>query len=279
MQEDIKKYYRMSQIFNMRTLSDADFSFINSVKNLIPNLGEKVIITTPTSTTKALNKGIDNLKILGNQTIIDRTKSILLSIPIYSEPIIQEFSTKVVFDLDREMRLSPKGKVKNLTTPLEYGETSHTDFSYEYLHMLKETNLKEYKDFLRYSEVIPLLFTLIINSKENDINQKRTQISNRLILLRQKLKQYNKIYNTEFYNPNLKEELKGFKSELSKDLLDLYYAFILFEIYECNPTSLINNVNKVLNHEMTTQELLNKYGLLNKHDYTSFKENISKLSR
>ena len=40
-----------------------------------------------------------------------------------------------------------------------------------------------------------------------------------------------------------------------------YYALMLYSLYKETPNKILNLVNKVLNHEMTTFELLNNLGL------------------
>ena len=82
--------------------------------------------------------------------------------------------------------MSPKGIVDHMKIPSVYGEESPILLTHEFIHILKDTNIKEYSLIFKYSEIIPLLYEIIeYNKKEPSI--RTSLIRNRYIEIRQEI--------------------------------------------------------------------------------------------
>lgn len=145
--------------------------------------------------------------------------------------------------------------------------------THEHCHSLKDTNPLEAKNNLIFGEVIPIFYELFTLDYENP---------KKIIMLENRLKHLNYIkYDYIMANELIKEEIgctyfeydeeeyymrsvyEYIRSYIGRYLNSFYYAIILYNMYKENPKKILGYVSKVLNHELTTYDMLidlNIYG-------------------
>lgn len=58
-----------------------------------------------------------------------------------------------------------------------------------------------------------------------------------------------------------------------------YYSLLLYNLYKKEPKIVLELVNKVLNHEMTTRGMLEKLGLLYSNEKDIFEEEFNAIRK
>ena len=145
--------------------------------------------------------------------------------------------------------------IAHLKVPQKFDNLSHVYLSHEAHHILKDTNPKEYADMLIYADVIPQFFELAIAGQIN--TQEKSIIQNRLNIL-----SLSKHDVDEHFNRNQPWILSDMiDSKKCQYFHSFYYAILLYSLYLENPKKVLKFVKKVLNHDMTTRELLCRFGL------------------
>ncbi len=273
--EESNKLYEFSHLFNAEPLTQREIDFIIQSRILIPNCGDAVRITGKTMTLNELfTQSVSNLSLFQNPKLSSRVISSLQEKPLRKYPTIRTFATNIAYTYNPDKKsMSPKGIVDHMKIPSVYGEESPILLTHEFIHILKDTNINEYNLMFRYSEIIPLLYEIIeYNKKEPSI--RTSLIRNRYIEIREEIStliQTIQLINKDPYN---KDKYLYVLSQAGKYILNLYYALLLYDIYLTNPDTIINEINKVFNHEITTQELLINLGIYNVLDYNEYKEGI-----
>ena len=257
--EDANQFYKIGTLFGMQPLSNGELEFVSFASTLFSNVGSDYVLGEVMSLNKAINLGLDNLSFFKNVELQDRIKKILLSIPMYAEPDEMGYKTHIVFDVDdRTFKISKTGRVKHLVTPLEYGAAATVEVTHEYL------------------QVIPLFYELIkIQDSNKDLRS--ILINNRLAAIRAEANTFNIARIQEKESPSLTSKLRYIESQSGKYILDLYYAFQLYDLYQSNPKVVLDSILKVLKHEKTTIQLLQEFNIFNSLNYSSYKENIRHL--
>lgn len=147
---------------------------------------------------------------------------------------------------------------------------SHVSLGHEIIHLLKESSFSEYKNFLRYSEVLPILYEFI-QTKYKSKNMKNNIFISRLNRLSNT---YNNLYNSskeisQFFESH-PDKYEYYKMPGNVYFISFYYALILYSIYKNEPKEVLFQMRNVLLHEMTTEELLKYFGLDEKIDKSNF---------
>lgn len=158
-------------------------------------------------------------------------------------------------------------KTSSITTPKTYTTLSSYYLCHEIHHALKDTHKKEYQYMLRYADVIPMFYEFVSGKDKSIKNQ---LIKNRLSLLEQ-----------------CKTHLEIKRNRVDKNLLwdfvdsknaqyfnSFYYAILLYQTYLNHPKEVLQDISSVLLGELTTYQLLEKYGLFQKNYDTSVEEGI-----
>ena len=273
--EESNRLYEFSHLFNAEPLTQREIEFITQSRILIPNCGDSVRVTGKTITLNELfTQSVSNLSLFQEPKLSSRVISSLQEKPLRKYPTIRTFATNITYTYNPDKKtMSPKGIVDHMKIPSVYGEESPILLTHEFIHILKDTNINEYNLMFRYSEIIPLLYEIIeYNKKEPSI--RTSLIRNRYIEIRQEIStliQTIQLINKDPYN---KDKYTYVLSQAGKYILNLYYALLLYDIYLTNPDTIINEINKVFNHEITTQELLINLGIYNVLDYNEYKEGI-----
>ena len=154
-------------------------------------------------------------------------------------------------------------EVKLLYIPKNLNKQSPVYLAHEIHHILKDTNKEEYKDKLKYADVIPLFFELLIGEENKEI------VSNRLFML-------------NLYKDIIKDHLNRdnnplqdlYDSSISQYYLSTYYAILLLEEYEKHPKKILEEISSVLRKESTTKELLTKNHIINSNNKELVREKM-----
>lgn len=173
------------------------------------------------------------------------------------------YACHITFSVDEGKVLEDTGTVDHYKIPRKYNQVSPIFLGHEHIHALKETNYQEYKDTQRIGDVIPLFYELLqakgdtktvydnwVNSRfELLLDSKDTFVETRLRM------------KESFRDKDL---YKLIATRSGQYLNSLYYAIVLYNIYLDDQELVLNLVKKVLNHEMTTMDLLTTLGLYGK---------------
>lgn len=194
-----------------------------------------------------ISKKIDELV---NNTLINQKKNI----------DITQFSASISYDINNGA-VSSIGSIHSYNIPQCLYEYSVYLFSHEHLHALKETNYLEWKDSNIIGEVIPLFYELVV-SESDDI------LKRQLLKARMNDLFYNgcefSITNDLIMNGNNEEDINLYlyvRTIIGRYLNSFYYALILYSMYKETPLKILDLVSKVLRHEMTTLDMLNRLNI------------------
>ena len=161
-----------------------------------------------------------------------------------------------------------------INIPIELNETSHIFIGHEIIHVLKDgKNDNEWIYTLIYSEVLPMLYELI-QSENSTIGHKVLNWRiNKLLYM------YNNAYREEIYHilKNYTELIDYYQIPENIYFISFYYTILLYSIYLKDKTKVLEEIQKVLNQEITTKELLEEFGLLNKINQNTFYNEYQKL--
>lgn len=165
-----------------------------------------------------------------------------------------------IFTSDNEIK-NKKGTVHSIEVPNQFTETSKIWLGHEYIHSLKETNYYEYINKNVNSEVLTLLYEMIV-SNSIYLSEHDKWKYNRLNLL---------IHNKIFYdeakrNLNDKENSDTYRfimESYGQYLSSYYFATNLYHIYKNDKKEVLKYMKKVLDHKKTTSDLLREFNLNN----------------
>ena len=219
-----------------------------------------------------VSRSMLELRIFG-EDIYSKIKDIEEITPIHSElDNIDEFTTVIGFQAnDNGDILENTGIVDRYNIPKERYELSIYHLAHEHVHALKETNYSEFQDSLTVGETLPIFFELMIYNPSEIL--KKELIKFRINgLLQNKIEYmfyndliYNCIEKSIFYNRSKKNQnidmCYFIRSKLGCYLNSFYYALMLYNMYKVTPDKIMNLVNMVLKHQITTYDMLNYLGL------------------
>lgn len=162
--------------------------------------------------------------------------------------------------------INPKTfEVETLHIPLNTNEQSPIYIAHEIHHMLKDTNKEEYKNKLKYADVLPLFFELLIGEEE-----KKEVITNRLYMLNTRKEVIEEHINRKEQNPF--RELMD--SSVSEYYLSFYYAILLLEEYYKDPNKVLGDISRILKHQSTTEKYLQENNLIDSKHKPLVKEKM-----
>ncbi len=180
---------------------------------------------------------------------------------IHSDPY--QFNCLVNYDVDiyTQDSVDGKGIVKYFNLPKEFDETGSVFLGHELLHGIKDTNLNEFILMFQFLEVIPLFYELV--STEGDL-----QLRNRVMNIRiQALKDaYTNYQNLLVSMKKTKDNKDLYKLQMNcygLYLNSFYYALVLYSLYKNDKELVISCINKVLNRDKSTLDMLVELGIDN----------------
>lgn len=162
----------------------------------------------------------------------------------------------------------------NVNIPYKLDELSHVFIGHEVMHILAiSRNYDEWKYLLLYSDVIPMLYELIQSNDEDKITRKKI-IKSRFAKL---LEMYSNIFNTET-TENLQHDkmaLKYYQMPEKQYFISFYYTTLLYLLYNHDSKTIIQKTRDVLSQRITTQKMLEQFGMLDDLDQYSFEKGYS----
>ena len=190
------------------------------------------------------------------------------------------YACHVVYNVDDEHKevIRDSGVVDHYKLPQVISELGPIFLGHEHIHALKETNYLEYQDSLRVGDVIPLFYELV-QVKENYQGIYQIWLNARFYLLNDLKKQYDNaclMANRDFKN---KDIYKLMYMRTGQYLNSFYYAVLLYRRYLDDKDLIIGLVNKVLNQQMTTLELLKSLGLYGIDNNLKFEKELNNLKK
>lgn len=167
-----------------------------------------------------------------------------------------------------------KGKVSlyALNIPYQLDTLSYVNLGHEIIHLLKETNLKEYQNNLRHSEVLPMLYEFIqMKYKRKDI--RKNIISRRMLSLSDMNQSVEKV--KEFIGNTT--DFAIYKLLDYQYFISFYYTILLYELYLRYPKTILREFKNVLLQNKTTQEVLEYFEMYEKLKIFEFDKGYERL--
>lgn len=197
------------------------------------------------------NDSLDNLRILGTN---------------FSTKVTKVVSILPLIDSDNLLFCSIKPTNKGsyfikYYIPSKIEKNMDVFLSHEHIHLLKDTNPDEYLLKAVLGDVIPMFFELVMSDMNDEA--KEYIISRRIDELKSLINVYENTYE-EYKNNVYFRDLYNFRlSEIGQYFNSFYYAVILYNLYKNDYKTILKLVKKVLNHEITTINLLKILGIYN----------------
>ena len=249
-----------------------DYSIYNYVINNTPNINHisyrgKIIFKN-----YAIKASLKQFKIF-NEENNHKLLNIIKTTEFIKDYPPNNFGVATTYDISLSKIINP-GYVTTYHIPKKIYDVDIISLGHEHCHALKETNYNEHKNQLTLGEVIPIFYELI-NYENNFLKQKCLEY--RLFCLKEQKERYlaishfirqNKIYEYD----NIYEYAKNY---LGSYFGGFYYAIILYNMYKIDPIKILNLVNQVLSHKITTLDMLKKLNIHHNILGTSFETEMT----
>lgn len=232
----------------------------------------------------AIKKSLKQFKIFSEEnnqnllSIINKT-DFIQNYPLYN------YGVRTTYDIIpkyNKIQVITPGYISAYHMPKKIYIVDIISLGHEHCHALKETNYKEHQNALIIGEVIPIFYELI--NYENDFLRIK-YLQNRLFFLNEQKEIYLELKNQ--IKTNNTNEIKSIyeytKSLYSSYLGGFYYALTLYSMYKKDPLKILNMVNDVLSHKITTIDMLKRLNLYRsilgqkfEYEITNMKKVLSK---
>lgn len=269
--EELKQQKRIFEIMGFNYIDFNDKRIINYVAKSLKNVetGAYVCMGTVSYQT-ALAGGLENLKVLGMEPYY-KTSRFISTIPLMPvHPLSNGFACHITYSVDDETYEVDKssGTVNHYKIPKNPDIMAPLHMGHEHIHALKETNYDEYIDGQIFGDVIPMLYEFIVADTYPEL--KREVYRFRLYSLKEDYKHYENAISQMKKSKIDKDLYKIIATRSGQYLNSYYYATLLFNMYKCDSKKILELVNKVLNHELTTRDMLDSLGLLHQDKNSLF---------
>ncbi len=227
---------------------------------------------------QALDLSVNDIMLFGEDyfTKVAEITESTQCVPAYNGSL--NYACHVIYSFDDEKQevITDSGIVHHYKTPIHISELAPIFLGHEHIHALKETNYQEYINAQRVGDVIPLFYELVI-TKRNYQEIYKKWLNARMFLMNDLKRQYTaarQISKNEFRDKDL---YKVLAMRTGQYLNSFYYALILYHMYLDDENLILELVRKVLNHEMTTLDLLNTLGIYGKNNKKVFEKELDNL--
>lgn len=293
-----QQYNEQKQVDNMgmNYLFNDDILVCNYVSNQLQNMNcSNINCGKSVSLDELIDKTLDEIKIFGD-CIYFKTKELIKEVPIeiVDTGDIAQFSTGVSYTdykVDGKRIIdSDSGEVSKYLIPKNLNELSIYHFTHEQIHGLKETNYKEYVDNIILGETIPMLYELMIYNPDEILKKELIKFRMKYMLINvEEYGMFDLLFKENCVNDIICEREIGtgketklyeyLRSRIGCYLNSFYYAVILYKMYKENPDKILYFVLKVLNHEMTTFDMLNDLGIYGNIQGEVFEKELGKIRK
>lgn len=252
-------------------LSAYDKSIISFVEKEIRSINTgAVIIQNPVSFGIVYGRSLDYLSIISEE-LVTKTAILLSGLEFY-----QKKHEKHLFSCD--LGLKENGVfIRKYGIPDFMDDTSVVFLSSEHIHALKDTNIDEYKYSGELGDVLSYLFEMILVDKYS-IFQKDVYNA-RIMELKKSFIDYKNYINQIKKFKDYKDLYKILMCLAGQSLNSYYYALLLYKMYKENPSMILDYVNKILNHNISTMDMLVELGLYEQDLKEDFKEEIDEIKK
>ena len=260
---------RMYDILKINYLCDEDIDVCNYVSNRLCNFNiGRINYGSVISYDELISKSLLELRIFGDD-IYSRIKSIVDGVSVDSQfEEIDKFTTVMGFKVNSDgLIFTDSGIVDSYVVPYSVYELSMYHMAHEHIHALKETNYNEYKNGITIGETIPIFLEFIIYHQNRVLSDEliKTRLKSLIInkseyMFYDSLVEFNGGYEIDT-NVEMISMYEFLRSRFGCYLNSFYYALILYNMYKVNSDKILNLINKVLKHDITTYDMLNYLGL------------------
>lgn len=274
MKEETKQVKKVFELLGIKYIDYRDKKIINYVSKMLNtvNTGADISVGTIDYNT-AIAGSLENLKVLGMEPYI-KVSSFISTIPFLPiHPVSYGYSCHISYNLiDETLEVDKSsGTVVNYKVPQKPDIMAPLHIGHEHIHVLKETNYEEYIDSQILGDVIPMFYELLMCDKYEDM--KKLIMSFRLFSLKEDKKHYDNAIN-QMKKRELKDLYKVIATRSGQYLNSFYYSLLLYNLYKNDSKRVLELVNRVLNHEMTTREMLEELGILYSSNTRVFEEEL-----
>jgi len=259
-----------ADIMKLRYLSNLDINTCDYVIGVMPEVECNVItLGNQISLFEMIVNTMNYIRVFGDETYYKAEDLLMYSPNIPIKDLPTDFATNITYMVDDVSGLVKCGEFKEFIIPKQIYECSAINYGHEVFHALKDSNYNEHKNSYTLGETIPLFYELI--SLNNGDIYSKDMIKMRLFLLYKHGIEYNfakDLMEIEEEKTDL-DKWSGRKfshymlSRVGCYINSFYYATILYSMYKVTPDKIMNLINKVLNHEITTLDMLITLGIYN----------------
>ena len=269
-----EEYKHQKKIFDLLGFNYIDYQdkrVINYVAKALKSINTGAYVCFGTiSYPDALATSIENVKVFGTE-IASRVASLTSNLVLQKvSPVSNGYTCNITYSLDdktKEVNIS-SGTVDHYKVPIKPDIMASFHLGHEHLHALKETNYYEYVDGFVLGDVITMLYEFILADKYPELKNEIYRF--RLYSLKEDYTHYENAINQMKKSKDDKDLYKIIATRSGVYLNSYYYACILFDMYKSSPQMILDIVNRVLKHEMTTRDMLKLLGLFHQDKNSIF---------
>lgn len=282
MDRDTRKYIkdriRVAKVFGLDYLSANDKLNVNVICSDKDYFNTGAFVSENSYSLDSVKESCVSAMELFDSGIADRAFNVMSFANIY-----QVHNEDFLFDsaikyskVNKNMIDIDSGYVDFIGAPFNLDDLSFLFLGHGLVHAIKDTNFKEFQYQLTLGDVIPGFYEMIIAEKMPHIYKKYW--TRRFELVKMVITEYEGIYsdyNKSVFDKKIYEFLLSFKGQY---LNGFYYSLVLYNLYQLYPDWVMKNVLRVLNHEITTKDLLVILGLYEMNNDDLVSDEIKKLS-
>ena len=252
--------------FGMQYLDYRDKNVIQFVIRSLKDVNAKVIVGKNTDFNSVALDAISDMGKTFGADIEQATAACIARVPFRSiMPNSHEFTANILFGVNPITGKidSNGGFIDHFKITEHVYEEDRIFLGHELVHVNKELNLDEYRLFLTYSDVIPMLYEFVVmRDKAYEV------INNRFALLKTETKRYNDV-TKHMKSGKDKDLYKVLQSRAGQYLNSFYYAVVLYKMYKNDSKMILDYMKRVMKCEMTTLDMLKDLGihLVDNHEY------------
>ena len=276
----LKEQKKVFSLFDMKYIDDSDKRNISFVSENIFDIDTEVYVSSEyyaLETVKTVS--VESLRLF-DAGIGDRVYSSLLFSKV--EQIFNDeslFMCNVAYSMDPCFKkiVPDSGIVKSYKIPYKLNDNSFIYMGHEYMHSLKDTNYEEYKLSQSLGDVVPLFYEMVCADMFPKLAKGFWQ--SRLDMLKGNAVVYKNV-SVDIQRNVFNRSLNLVNQSICGQYLNsFYYALLLFNMYKRCPQFVTGEIIRVLNHEITTMDLLVGLGVYNVNKDNLVIEEINKLRK
>ena len=274
----IKERIKIAKIFKLNHLSNNDKLNIDVVCSCKDAIDTACFVSKCSYSLESVKEAsIDAMKFF-DVGIADRAFNVMAFtnvIPIYDDNYL--FTTGIRYGrLKGNVVDTSSGYIDYIFTPRILDENAFLLLGHELIHAIKDTNYSEFQLQLTLAEVIPNFYEIVIAENIPEITKNYWNC--RLEIIKMLIEEYQAISDDLSRSLFNREALKHLLSFKGLYLNSFYYALVLYNLYKLQPDWVRKNVLLVLDHKITTKDMLVKLGIYEMNNDKLVSDEIQRLS-